>query len=248
MREKKYPSNSERLKANPEKQVKSPLPKDLRPNGFITRQLTPGIDLPAGFIADIRCIDSNLFFVFHKYRVNYDDVVNRYYGSLEDPRNPIGEFAGNEIWGWVLTDNTGKPIPEMQWHIWSLKKDFGYSHVANIASQNPDHLKRIVYRLGREKRYKERYGALEWNKQMRRDEADHQAKLQDQKDQEYFDITNENKWLLRKAQENMERGQVAATNPTKEIITSFPGQTNRTKIVRPLTDKEGGLVTGSDCD
>jgi len=219
----------------------SHLPSCLRPKGLQSRTLRVGMDLPAGFIAEVRAIDESLFFVFHKYRVNYDDVMNLYYGSLEDPRNPIGEFAGNEIWGWVLKDFEGKPIEENQWHIWSLKKDFGYSHVSNIASKNPDHLKRIVNRLGREKRYKERYGAFEWNKKMRRDDEELQAKLQDAKDAEYFDITNENKWLLRKAQENMERGQVAATNPQKEIIASFPRQTNRTKIVRPLTDKEGGI-------
>lgn len=219
----------------------SHLPTDLRPQGLQTKTLVAGVHLPAGFIADVRAIDESLFFVYHPYRIQYDELTNQYYGSLEDPRWLIGERYGKEVWGWVMTDNKGAPIPDETWHIWSLKKDFGYSHVSNIASQKSEYLKRIVERLGREKRYKEKYGSLEWNKQMRRDDEDLRAKLQDAKDQEYMDIQNENKWLTKRAMENLERGETRATNPTKEIISSYEGQTNRTKIVRPITDKEGGL-------
>ena len=217
------------------------LPAHLRPNGLQQRTLRVGVDLPAGFIEDIKTIDEQLFFVFHPYRINYDELTNRYYGSLEDPRWTICESFGREVWGWVLTDNHGVPIPDGTWHIWSMKKDFGYSHVSNIASLNPDHLKRIVDRLGREKRYKERYGPMDWNKKMRRDEEEYQAKLQDAKDQEYLDIQRENKWLIRKAAENMERGIIGATNPVKETIASHAGQTHRSRLSRPLEDKEGGL-------
>lgn len=221
--------------------MSSHLPIDLRPKGFQTKTLRAGVHLPAGFIEDVRAIDESLVFVFHPYIINYDELTNRYYGSLEDPRWMICESFGREVWGWVLTDNLGNPLKDCTWHIWSLKKDFGYSHVQNIASTEPSYLKKIVDRLGREKIYKAKYGPFLWNKKMRQDEEERQAKLQDQKDQEYFDMMNENKWLIRKAQENMERGHVEATNPTKEIISSYSGQTNRSKIVRPLSDKEGGL-------
>ena len=42
--------------------------------------------------------------------------------------------------------------------------------------------------------------------------------------------------------ENFDRGVVAPTNPEKETIVSYGGQTNRSKIVRPLDDEEGGLI------
>ena len=217
------------------------LPKDLRPQGLQSKTLVAGIHLPAGFIEDVRAIDESLFFVYHPYRIQYDELTNMYTGSLDDPRWQISEKYGREVWGWVMTDNSGAPIPDGTWHIWCLKKDFGYSHVSNIASTDPVYLRRIVTRLGKEKIYKAKYGPFAWNRKMRQDEEERQAKLQDQKDQEYLDITKENDWLLRKAAENLERGVTAPSNPTKEIISSYAGQTNRSKIVRPITDKEGGL-------
>jgi hypothetical protein len=55
-------------------------------------------------------------------------------------------------------------------------------------------------------------------------------------------VMEENRWLLTRAMDNMASGRINATNPTKDIITSFSGQGNKSRIVRPLTDTEGGLI------
>ena len=218
--------------------MKINLPKDFLPSNFRYKKLDTGLDLPAWFYDEIKSVDRNLHFVWHKYRLQYDDLMNNYYGSLEDPRWVIND----EGWGWVLTDNMKVPIPENKWHIWSLAKDYGWCHVSNIASTEPEHLYRIVTRLGKEKAYKAMYGALEWNHRLRKDEEEREAKAQDAKDQQFQDIQKENSWLTRKAMENLDRGITAPSRPTKDIISSYSGQTNRSKITRPITDKEGGLI------
>ena len=224
------------------------LPKDMRPSGLCYRKLHLGLDIPADFYQTIKGIDENLFFVFSPYRAQYDDLINCYYGSLEDPRWVIGDAQGFglETWGWVMTMPNGAPIIDPQWHLWQLKRDCGWSHVANIPSTDPEYLNTIVSRLGREKLFKAEFGALAWNKQMRKEEEDRQARAQDAKDQKFQDIQRENRWLTRKAMENLERGITRPTRPEKEIIMSGAGISNRSKIVRPITDAEGGLITGDE--
>jgi hypothetical protein len=79
---------------------------------------------------------------------------------------------------------------------------------------------------------------------MRQDDEDLEARKQDAKDQQFRDIQGENKAMTRKAMENLAMGITRPTNPTKDIIASYKGQTNFTKITRPITDTEGGLITG----
>ena len=226
--------------------MKSHLPQDFRPRGLQHRILVPGLHLPAEFIQDIRGIDDTLYFVWHPFEVLYEDIMTHCTGKADDPRWCINESFGQEIWGYPLTLPDGSPKPDETYHIWSLSRDRGWFHVSNIASTEPSHLYRIVNRLGREKIYKARYGAMEWNHKMRKDDEDREARLQDAKDQQFRDIQGENKALTRKAMENLAMGITRPSNPTKEIITSYSGQVNRTKIVRGITDKEGGLVTGND--
>jgi len=218
------------------------LPNNLRPKGLY-KKLNLGIDLPAAFYQDIKGIDNDLYFIYHEVETLWEDRMTEYYGSLIDPKWTIHcDLSGREIWGCPLTLPDGSYKLENRWHIWSLARDKGWSHVSNIASTEPSHLLRIVRRLWKEKMYKAKYGAIEWNHKMRRDDEDLEARKQDAKDQQFRDIQGENKALTRKAMENLERGIVAPTNPTREIITSYSGQTNHTKIIRPLTDKEGGLI------
>jgi hypothetical protein len=66
-----------------------------------------------------------------------------------------------------------------------------------------------------------------------------QAKSQDL----WKEVNKANSKLMKSAAENFASGVTAPTNPEREIIASFRGQSNKTKIVRPLTDKEGGLIT-----
>ena len=222
--------------------MKSHLPSNLRPRSLPHRRLVPGIDIPAGFIDDIKAIDSSLHFVFHPYRIQYDDLTNTYYGPLDNPRWLIGEQYGKEVWGWVLTDNVGAPIPDETWHIWSLTKDFGWSHVSNIASKDPDHLNRIINRLGTEKRYREKFGAVEWARKLRADwEAQEEAKMT-AKHNLFGDVQKANKTAMKTVMENLERGIVAPTRPTKDVIASYSGQGKRSKITREITDREGGLI------
>ena len=218
------------------------LPTDFRPRGLIYRKLHLGLDLPAAFYQSIKGIDDSLYFVHHPVEVLYEDLMTHYTGKADDPRWCINESFGQEIWGCPLTLPDSSPKPDGTWHIWQLYRNVGWLHVSNIASTEPDHLLRIVHRLWKEKMYKARYGAMEWNHKMRKDDEDREAKLQDAKDQQFRDIQGENKWLTRKAMENLERGVTAPSRPTKDIITSFAGQTNRSKMTREITDKEGGLV------
>ena len=222
--------------------MKSHLPQDFRPRGLQHRILVPGLHLPAEFIQDIRGIDDTLYFVWHPFEVLYEDIMTHCTGKADDPRWCINESFGQEIWGCPLTLPDSSPKPDGTWHIWQLYRNVGWLHVSNIASTEPEHLNRIVNRLGREKFFKARYGAMEWNHKMRKDDEDREARLQDAKDQQFRDIQGENKWLTRKAMENLERGVTAPSRPTKDIITSFAGQTNRSKMTREITDKEGGLV------
>lgn len=224
--------------------MKSHLPKEHRPEGLPHKILVPGLHLPAEFIQDIQGIDDTLHFVWHPFEVLYEDnVMNAYTGKADDPRWCINESFGQESWGYPITMPDGSPKPDETWHIWQLNRDAcGWNHVSNIAGVEPSHLTRIVTRLWREKLYKARYGALEWNHQMRKDDEDRAAKAQDAKDQRFKDIQGENKWLTRKAMENLERGITAPSRPTKDIITSYAGQGNRSKMTREITDKEGGLI------
>ena len=226
--------------------MRSHLPPDLRPEGLQHRILVPGLHLPADFIQEIKGIDDHLHFVFHPYRVQYDDLMNKYYGSLEDPRWTIHEEHGEEVWGWIMTMPNGAPIPDMTWHIWQLKLDVGWSHVANLPEVSNSTLNTIVNRLGREKVYKAKYGSLAWNQLKRKEDEEREAKAKDAQDQRFADIQRENSWLTRKAMENLDRGITAPTRPEKDIIMSGAGITNRSKIVRPITDKEGGLYTGEE--
>lgn len=226
--------------------MRSHLPPDFRPKGLRHKILLPGLHLPSDFISEIKGIDDHLHFVFHPYRVQYDDLMNKYYGSLEDPRWTIHQEHGEEVWGWIMTMPDGSPIPDMTWHIWQLRLDVGWSHVANIPEVNSSALNTIVNRLGREKLFKAKHGALAWNQQMRKEDEERQAKAQDAHDQRFADIQRENRGLTKRAMENLERGVVAPTRPQKDIIMSGANITHRSRIVRDLTDKEGGLVTGND--
>lgn len=222
--------------------MKSHLPKDLRPSNLPHRVLAPGIDIPAGFIADIKAIDEGLHFVYHPYRIQYDDITNSYYGPLDNPRWVIGEQYGQEVWGWVLTDNVGAPIPDETWHIWSLARDYGWSHVSNIASLEPDHLNRIVNRLGQEKLYRAQYGAVKWARKLREDQEAFEQSQMNARHNLFGDVQKANKSAMKTVMENLERGIVNPTRPTKDIISSYAGQGNRSKITREITDREGGLI------
>lgn len=224
--------------------MKSHLPKDYRPSGLQHKKLEPGLHLPAGFIWELQSINKNLHVVWHPFEVLYEDLVmNTYTGQAADPRWNIHEFSGQEIWGYPLTLPDGSPKPDETWHIWHLNHDGGgWNHVSNIASVLPSHLNRIINRLGREKIYKAKYGAIDWMHKLRDDQEAFELAKQSEKDNLFKDISSANSGMMRRVMENYASGITAPTRPTKDIITSFAGQTNRSKITRDLTDREGGLI------
>ena len=171
----------------------------------------------------------------------WDDIINEYVGSMEDPRFTIHYEHGCENWGFVLTDGDGAPIPEGSWHIWRLCEP-GWAHIMKIEDKHDYYLKLLIRRLDLQARWSDKYGAKSWNRKQAVD-ADEIKERKQAQHQELFDaVQDENSWLMKKAMENFERGHSAPTNPTKDSIISYPNQTNRSRIVRPLDDTEGGLI------
>ncbi len=122
------------------------LPTILR-SGASLRGFCPGVDLPCWFYEGIKAVDSNLYFVWHHWRVLYDDVMNQYTGSLDDPRFNIvwkPEYGNEEIWGYPLTDNEGNPIPENRWHIWRLCDPHGWCHVCDVKDTDAKYLSKLL--------------------------------------------------------------------------------------------------------
>lgn len=215
-------------------------PQVHRPIGLSRRNVVPGLDLPNRFIDEVRGIDGNLYFVWHPYRVLYDDVINCYTGSLEDPRFSINERFGCEVWGWPLLDNEGEPIKENRWHIWRLHAH-GWSHVIDVASRRPDHLSKIVEKLARAAKLAD-MNRLERMNFLQEEQELVVKKKQEAAEDLWKETQKANSKLMRTAAENFAMGKTAPTNPTKDIITSYKDQVNRSKITRTITDKEGGLI------
>jgi hypothetical protein len=203
--------------------------------------------LPRWFLDDIKAIDQRLYLVWHPFHLIWDNVMNQYTGSMEDPRFNIHEYCGQEIWGWPLTDGKGKPTREDKWHLWRLNTELGWYHVMNIASDDPGHLKKVVRELWWQAKIADApMAAKSMVRKMKMDEDDELEAQQKARDDLFNDTMRENKSFLREVQSNFECGRTAPTNPQKESIISFPGQKNFTKTVRPLDDKEGGLYIPGD--
>lgn len=217
------------------------LPKEFRPPGVHYRQFRPGIDLPRAFYDDIRAIGDRLYIIWHEYRCELDTVMNTYVGPEEDPRFCIHEENGEEVFGWVLKDNKDRPIPERAWHIWE-RHQFGFSHVCPILFSSPEYLQRLAYRLYMQTKITDKYGYKKYYEFLKAGEEELKGKeKQDALDLQAA-VNEENGWLVRRAMENMERGITAPSNPQKDSIMSYGGQKNRSRIIRPLDDAEGGLV------
>lgn len=218
------------------------LPRESRPNnGGYCKQLVPGIDLPRWFFDDIKAIDENFHFVWHTFTFHYEDIINQYSGTREDPRLNIREEGGLEIWGWVMKNPDGTPRQEHLWHLWRLCHDRGYAHVAPLLSTQPEYLSLLVRRLHLQARFIDQFGPKAWSRHLSKEQEDERKVEQKRKKELFGSVQEENSWLTKQAMENMNRGVTKPTNPTKDIIMSYPGQTNRSRIVRPLSDEEGGL-------
>ena len=216
------------------------LPQAFRPNGLPHKEFRPGDDLPEGFHYHLKALDPDLYCVWHPYKCLFDDVMNIYYGRLEDPRYQIHESFGQEVWGWVMTDNTGSPLYDEKWHVWRAHQ-YGYSHIIGIESKEPQYLDKVLESIW-EQKLVEKYGR---KAVIRMKEAKAEAAMEkkaQQKAQAFEDLQKENKSMFRKVMENFDRGYVKPTGQTVDVITSYGGQGNRSRITRPSTDEDGGIV------
>lgn len=221
------------------------LPEKGRPRGVRYKKCELGVDLPAGFIHRLRSIDPDFHVVFHRYNVLWDSILNEYSGSLDDPRYQIKYEYGELNFGFVLTDGQGAPLPDGSWHLWRWCSPHGWGHIVNIDSKDPEYLNFLVERIWLQAQYNDRFGR---GYQRKLEEAD--LERRDKLMTDRVDLMNEigkaNSGMFNRAAENMARGVTAPTAPTKQIITSYRGQKNKSAIVRPITDREGGLCLPSD--
>jgi hypothetical protein len=190
----------------------------------------------------LRQIDAGLYPVWHEYRTLWDSIINRDAGELEDPRYVVNRAYGALNFGYVLTDGEGAPIYEGRWHIWRWCDPHGLAHIVPLLSTEPEYLELIIKRLHLQAQWTNMYGFRSYNKLMDSVAEEHRTQMMKDR-QALFEATqDENKWLMNRAMDNFASGRTAPTNPEKDSIISFPGQTNHSRTIRPLDDEEGGLI------
>lgn len=217
------------------------LPKNLRQDASY-RKCALGVDLPASFVHDLWGLDSCLFPIFHAYRLLWDSVINNYHGSLEDPRYIINRSYGELNFGFVLTNGKGEPSQEPAWHIWELKLPYGWCHVIKIESKDKIYLNHLLRVMYLQAKWNDKYGRKGYSKHLQEiDEEAREKEMQNRRNL-MLDINNENSAMFNRVKQNFEYGRTAPTNPTKDIIYSGKGINNRSRIVRSITDTEGGLI------
>ncbi len=226
--------------------MKLRLPERGRPQGVRYRACELGVDLSSQFVNDLKSLDRNLYPIFHPYQLLWDDIVNEYAGALVDPRYPVAENSfrcGELVLGHVLSNGRGEPTLDGHWHIWRWCEPApGWAHVINIDSTDRLYLRLLVERLWLQARYNDKFGHRGYQRMMEEADIAKREKIQADKADLMKDIASANSDMMSRAMQNFASGKVAATNPTKEVIMSGSGLRNRSKIVRPLSDTEGGLI------
>lgn len=225
------------------------VPKDYRSGGYLTPCIK-GISLPCWFLDDLQSIDKDIYPIWHPVEILYDDFMNKYEGNPDDPRFVIGVPSGfsEEIWGYPTKQaKSDSPVLDGSWHLWRACHSVGaWAHIACLASRDPEYLQFVLGSLNFQARFSSKYGHRALN-QFRRERLEKERQQELSNRQNLFcDVNKANKRLITSAIDNMERGVLAPTKPTKEIIRSYNDQKHHTKIIRPLTDREGGLIVPSD--
>jgi hypothetical protein len=222
------------------------LPNTLRPCNSQIRECQKGIDLPSWFFDDLKAIDNKLYIVWHPFRQMWENLMNQYEGELEDPRFTIHREHGKEVWGFVMTNGSGEPLPEQAWHVWRLCEPHGWAHIVRIDSKAEGYLKLLTHRLHVQAQFRDKYGDIAWNRHIDKEQTLAQQAKQDAQQEVFEAVQDENKWLMKNAMDNMARGKTAPTNPTVEKIISYGGQKNHTATSRPLDDADVGLKSIHD--
>ncbi len=225
------------------------LPLQLRGEGRY-RKIQLGVDVPTWFFEGIKALDSQLYFIWHPFKTLYEDIMNQYSGKTEEARYTIGthyKFGNELIFGFVLTDGKGKPAPENKWHVWRLCSDRGWAHVAALeTTSDEDYLKFVLNQMYMRDKVLCKYGPKGLSRYLKEEQEQFEEAKKKEHNNIFQDLNKENNWLFKKAYENFLNGKVHSTDTTKDVITSYSGQTNRSRITRELTDKEGGLITLDD--
>lgn len=198
---------------------------------------------PTNVLDDLKAIDPYLHIIWHPYSVQWDDIINEYEGTLEDPRTIIHREFGETNMGFVYTKGDGSPVESNTWHIWREVQGIGWAHVIKLEDTHPNYVNKVLKILYNYKCFTQKYGFKSYNQLQKELQDEEREKMIKEQEQAALDWQDANNWLLRKAMDNFSRGEIKPTNPTKEIISSFSGQTHRTKLVRPISEKEGGLYT-----
>ena len=147
------------------------------------------------------------------------------------------------VMGHVLTNGKGEPTPDGTWHIWRwCEPARAWAHIINIDSKDKVYLNILVHRLWLQDQFNSRYGNRGYMQMMEEADLAKRAKMQDDKQDLMKDISKANSAMMSRVRDNYLSGKVDATAPTRESIISYPGQGNKSRTVRPLSDLEGGLV------
>lgn len=218
--------------------------------------------MPSVFFDNLQGIDENLYLVWHQYQLLWDNFLNDVPGSLEDPRYTINVDYGHLNFGHVLIDRHGQPLLEQTqfdkewnpnnygaWHVWRLCKPVGaWAHILRLESTDGEYLSLVANRLNHQARWSDRYGSKSYNRLLETMREHEREQMMSDRTTMMQAFQTENSWFVKKAMNNFESGITKPSNPQKEIITSFSGQGSKSKIVRPITDKEAGLWTPDNGD
>jgi len=232
--------------------MKLRLPEKGLPVGMPYKVCEMGVDLPSQFLFDLRSLDDALYVIYHPYQILWDDMVNDYQGEMLDPRYHIGVNSGRcgeLVMGHVLTDGQDNPVPEGKWHVWRwCEPANAWAHVIAIESKDPDYQRLLVHRMWLQATYNDKFGNRGYQKMMEEADQAGREKIQAEKADLMNEISKANSSMMARVRDNFESGRTQATAPQKETITSYAGQGNRSKMVRPATDREGGIVLPESYD
>ena len=222
------------------------LPNKGRPFGVRYRTCDLGVDLPGHFVQDLKGLDKHLYPIFHPYKILWDDMVNEYLGTNNDPRYSVllnSSRAGELIMGHILTNGQDVPSPDGSWHIWRWCEPAGaWAHIVNIECKDELYLRLLVKRLWLQDQFLNKYGNHGYQKQLEEADMERRDKMHKEKAELMNDIYDANSAMVNRAMQNFKYGRTAATRPTKDIIMSGSGISKRSKITREITDREGGII------